>query len=78
MNRCFNLSSDFLKFHHEVVKLKKTLSESAYPQNFIDKCIQKLLDNMFIQRLQIPTVPKKELRITLPYLGKMPQLLKLG
>ena len=78
MNRCFNLSSDFLKFHHEVQKLKKILSESAYPQNFLDKCIQKLLDNMFIQRLQIPTVPKKELRITLPYLGKMPQLLKLG
>ena len=78
MNRCFNLSSDFLKFHHEVQKLKKILSKSAYPQNFLDKCIQKLLDNMFIQRLQIPTVPKKELRITLPYLGKMPQLLKLG
>ena len=56
LNRCFNLSSDFLKFHHEVDKLKK------YPQKFIDKCIQKFLNNMlFIQRLQIPTVPKKEL-----------------
>ena len=31
---------------------------------------------MFIQRLQIPSVPKKELRITLPYLGKMSQIVK--
>ena len=32
LNRCFNLSSDFLKFHHEVDKLKKILSKNAYPQ----------------------------------------------
>ena len=76
LNRCFNLSSDFLKFHHEVDKLKKILSKNAYPQKFIDKCIQKFLNNMFIQRLQIPTVPKKELIIILPYLGKMSQIVK--
>ena len=76
LNGCFNLSLDFLKFHHEVDKLKKILSKDAYPQNFIDKCIQKFLNNMFIQRLQIPSVPKKELRITLTYLGKMSQIVK--
>ena len=76
LNRCFNLSSDFLKFHHEVDKLKKILSKNAYPQKFIDKCIQKFLYNMFIQRLQIPTVPKKELIIILPYLGKMSEIVK--
>ena len=74
LNRCFNLSSDFLKFYYEVDKLKKILSKNAYPQKFIDKCIEKFLNNMFIQRLQIPSVPKKELRITLPYLGKMSQI----
>ena len=53
--------------------LKKILSKNASKvrQKFIDKCIQKFLKNMFIQRPQIPTVPKKELRIILPYLGKM-------
>ena len=44
------------------------LLKNAYPQKFIDQCIQKFLNIMFIQRLQIPSVPKKELRITLPYL----------
>ena len=76
MNRCFNLSSDFLKFHHEVDKLKKILSKNAYPQKFIDKCIQKFLNNIFIQRLQISTVSKKELIIILPYLDKMSQIVK--
>ena len=76
LNRCFNLSSDFLKFHHEVDKLKKILSKNAYPQKFIDKCIQKFLNNIFIQRLQIPSVPEKELTQTLPHLGKMSQIVK--
>ena len=31
---------------------------------------------MFIQRLQIPTVPKKELMIILLYLGKMSHIVK--
>ena len=78
LNRCYNLSADFLKFHHEVDKLKKILSKNTYPQNFIDKCIQKCLNNMFIQRLQIPSVPKKELVIILPYLGKMSQIVNSG
>ena len=52
LNRCFNLSSNFLKFHHEVDKLKKILSKNTYPQKFIDKYIQKFLNNRFIQRPQ--------------------------
>ena len=48
LNGCFNLSSDFLKFHDEVDKPKKILSKNVYPQKFINKCIQKFLNNMFI------------------------------
>ena len=35
LNRCFNLSSYLLNFHHEVDKLKKNLSKNAYPQKSI-------------------------------------------
>ena len=73
---CFNLSSDFLKFHHEVDKLKNILLKKVYPKKFIDKCIQKFLNNMFIRRSQIPTVPKKELIIIFLYLGKMSCIVK--
>ena len=73
---CFNLSSDFLKFHHEVGRLKNILLKKVYPKKFIDKCIQKFLNNMFIRRSQIPTVPKKELIIIFLYLGKMSCIVK--
>ena len=36
----------------------------------------KILNNMFIQKPQISTVPKKELIIVLLYLGKMFQIVK--
>ena len=61
------------------MKLQESLSkfvENPYPQKFTDKCIQKFLNNMFIHRAQIPTVPKKELIIILPCLGKMSQIVK--
>ena len=41
-----------------------------------DKCIQKFFNNMFIQRPQISTVPKKELKIISLHLGKMFQIVK--
>ena len=66
LNRCFSLYSDFLKSQHEVDKIKKALSKNPHPQKFIDKCIQKFLNSLFIQRPQILTVPIKELIIILP------------
>ena len=36
----------------------------------------KILNNMFIQRPQIPTAPRKELKTILRYLGKMSQIVK--
>ena len=77
LNRWFNLSSDFLKFHHEVDKLKKILPKNAYPQKFVDECIQKSLNNMYIQMSKVLSVPKKEFIIILPYLGKMSQIVKI-
>ena len=43
---------------------------------FIDICIQKFLNNMFIQRPQLFTVSKKEVVIVLPYFGKISQTVK--
>ena len=65
-----------MKFHREVDKLKKILSKNACPRKFTNKGTQKFLNNMFIQRLQIPKLPKKELIIILPYLSKISQIVK--
>ena len=35
--RCFNLCSDFIKFHHEIDKMKSILYKNSYPRDLIDR-----------------------------------------
>ena len=69
--RCFNLCSDFSKFHHEINISKGILYKNSYPCDFVDKCIKKFLDKVLTQKVVVRTVPKKDLMIVLPYLGKL-------
>ena len=45
-----------LTFWNSIMKLinLRMLSKNAYPQKFIDKCIKKIRNNVFINRPQIP------------------------
>ena len=61
LNRCFNLSSDFLKFHHEVDKLKKILSKNAHPRKFIDNYIQKFVNNILFKGYKLLLYLRKKL-----------------
>ena len=69
--RCFSLCSDFIKFHHEIDKLKSILYKNSYQRDLIDKCIKEFLDKILTPKSVVSTVPKKQLIITLPYLGKL-------
>ena len=69
--RCFSLRSDFIKFHHEIDKLKSILYKNSYPRDLIDKCIKEFLNKILTPKPVVRTVPKKQLIITLPYLGKL-------
>ena len=69
--RCFSLCSDFIKFHHEIDKLKIILYKNSYPRDLIDKCIKEFLDKIQTPKPAVSTVPKKQLIITLPDLGKL-------
>ena len=68
---CFSLCSDFIKFHYEIDKLKSILYKNSYPRDLIDKCIKEFLDKILTPKPVVRTVPKKDLMITLPYLGKL-------
>ena len=35
--QCFGLCSDFIKFYHEIGKLKSILHKNSYPRDLIDK-----------------------------------------
>ena len=69
--RCFSLCSDFIKFHHEIDKLISILYRNSYPRNLVDKCIKEFLDKILAPKPAVCTVPKKNLVIGLPYLGKL-------
>ena len=51
--------------------LKSIWYKNSYPRDFVDKCIKKILDRVLTQKVVVTTVPKKDLMIVLPYLGKV-------
>ena len=74
--RSFIIFSNYHKLREEIVKLKSVLRRNGYPTRFLDKIISKLLDRSFKNRVTITTVPKKTLRLLLPYL--VTQFLRLN
>ena len=76
LHRSFTIVSDFSRSHFEVETLKKTLYKNAYPTKFVDKCITKFVNNIFVQKSLFSTVPKLKLRIVLPYLGNVSSITK--
>ena len=43
--------------------------KNGYPENFINKCFKKFLDNVHFVKEKVPTVERKHLLLVLPYLG---------
>ena len=74
--RSFTIVSDYHKLHEEIVKLKSVLRQNGYPTRFLDKIISKFLDKISKKLVTITTVPKKTLRLVLPYLGTQSLRLK--
>ena len=67
--RCFRISSNWTQFHTELTFLKGIFRKNDYPENFIDNCFKKFLNNVHLVKEKIPTVEKKRLLLVLPYLG---------
>ena len=65
------MCSHFIKFHHEIDKLKSILYINSYPRDLIDKCIKEFLDKIPTPTPVVSTVPRKYLIIALPYLGNL-------
>ena len=67
LHRSFRLCSSYENFHREI----ETLKCNNYPQNFMNQCIKKFLNKLFIKKELNFMVPKRELTLGLPYLGKL-------
>ena len=70
LHRAFKLCSNFERFHQEIDKLKNIFENNGYPKSFVDFCIKKYLDKVFIKKEVILKASKKELICVLPFLGK--------
>ena len=70
LHRAFVICHDWNKFHLEVCFLKDIFRRNSFPVYFTDRCVKKFLDKIFIEKNVVFTVPKKVVRITLPFLGK--------
>ena len=68
--RAFKLCSNFELFHQEILHLKDIFKRNGYPGNFIDVCIKRYLNQVFIEKKIYAIAPKKELVCVLPFIGK--------
>ena len=68
--RAFKLCSNFQLFHQEILNLKDIFKRNGYPANFIDVCIKRYLNQVFIDKKIYALAPKKELVCVLPFIGK--------
>ena len=59
------------KFHFEIEKLKEILLSNGYSNKFIDKCISKVMNKLYIKKPVMLTVPKKKLYLVLLFMGKV-------
>ena len=69
--RCFQICSSWTKLHNELVCLKETFLKNGYPEDFINKCFKKFMDNIHVVKETTLTVEKKPLVLVLPYLGSI-------
>ena len=68
---CFDLCLDFVKFYHQINILKSILYRNSYPCDFVEKYRKEFLDRVLTRKVVVSTMPKKDLIIVLPYLGKL-------
>ena len=78
LHRCFCLVTYMFKFHFEIEKLMEIILSNGYSNKFIDKCISKFTNKLYIKKPVMLTVPKKQLYLVLPFMGKMSALVKSG
>ena len=73
-----DLFSDMFKFHFEIEKLQEIVLSNGYSNKFIDTCISKFMNKLYIKKPVMLTAPKKQLHFVLPIKGKSSALVKYG
>ena len=67
--RAFMLCCDWNRFHKEVSFLKDTFRKNKFPVSIFEMILGEFLNKVFIKKRDVFTVPKKEIFMSLPFLG---------
>ena len=59
---CFNLCSDFAKFHHKIIFLENTLLINNYPRDFVDKFVSNSLKVRMCENLVVSALTGKRVK----------------
>ena len=68
--RVFHICYNYESIIDEIEKLKKIWIRNGYPLNLIEKIIKQFFNKLFVPKKILHTVPKKQLFISLEYLGQ--------
>ena len=69
--RAFHICSTYINFHKEIWFLTKMLFNNGFPNRFTETCVGKVLSKIFNNKHpEKPTVKKKDIYFSLPYLGE--------
>jgi len=71
INRAYNISSSFIKFHNEINFLKDYFLRNCFPLRLFEKQVSMYLNNIFKPKLSVPTVNKEPFYISFPHMGKL-------
>ena len=76
--RAYHISSNYFKFHQELIFLKNFFSNNGFPNHLIDTVTKKLLNKELdsAKSNQIQTVPKQEIYFKFLYFGVQSDRLK--
>ena len=69
LHKSFRLCSNYKNFRQEIKILKSIFKHNNYPKNFMNQCIKKFSNKIFINKDFNFMVPKRELTFVSPCLG---------
>ena len=67
-HRAYSLTSDWDKFHREIEYLHQYFTNNCYPSKLFYRYLHKFLNNIFIPKFEIPTVPKLPFYASVPFI----------
>ena len=76
ISRAYTICSTWIKFHEEISFLKSYFKKNCYPSHMFDNIVKNFLECIFKPKPVTLNVPKKQMYVSLPYMGNSSNYVK--